>query len=66
MGEGGRSSLEYRSIEEASLGGEENAGGLNTSSFVSCWQEGPARAGRRVGLIQFAERSSRRKVSLNF
>ena len=60
---GGRAILARISIEEAS---GENAGGLNTSSFVSCWQEGPARARGRVGLIQFAERSSRRKVSLNF
>ena len=46
MGRGdawGRTIVDRRSnIEEAS---GENAGGLNTSSFVSCWQEGPARAG---------------------
>ena len=27
------------------VGGRGRAGGLNTSSFVSCWQDGPGRAG---------------------
>ena len=61
---GGRAILARISIEEASLGGE--CGRIEHIEFCKLLAGRPGSGGRVVGLIQFAERSSRRKVSLNF